>query len=112
MMNYKELYTQAWDNWALYWKRGGIDAFFVIETEVIDDKEFWLINHVHVRKQLLVHKVVGSSEEEMWKVALNDLLTSGAAKIYESTVELHRTKMIAQSNLDDPISRFKYMYPV
>ena len=80
-MNYKELYTRAWNRWAFGWKQGGIDATFAIEVSVVDGAH-WLYNHTYVRKQMLVHKVVGATEEEMWEMAVNDLLSYGAQKIY------------------------------
>jgi len=110
-MDYKELYLRAWNRWALSWKNSGIDVTFAIELSVVDGG-YWMMNHTYVRKQLLVHKVVGSTEEEMWEMAVNDLLSYGAAKMYESIIELRRAEFIAEANREDPASRYKYQYPL
>jgi len=90
-MDYKDLYTQAWNAWTFYWKEGGISATFVVETAVIDNLHEARVT-THVRKQVLVHKFTGETHDLMWQRGVSELLKAGAAKIYESIMELARDK--------------------
>jgi len=85
----KDLYTKAWDDWVLYWEQGGIGASYLIETAVIDDFHYCDVR-VHVRKQMLVHKFSGQTEDLMWQHGVMELLKAGTMKVYEGIVELKR----------------------
>ena len=88
-MKYKELYTQAWNDWTFHWKMGGIEASYLIETSVVDGYHEALV-YAYVRNQTLVHKFSEQTEELMWEFGVRELLKAGAIKIYEGMMMLRR----------------------
>ncbi len=108
MENYKELYTDAWDQWTAYWTEAGVEALYLIET-YFQDGLYYCEVMTHVRSQILVHKFKGDTKENMWKAGVVELLRAGAAKVYEDIVKTRREEYSRSSSIESlyPVTPFE-----
>lgn len=91
---YEELYREAWESFEQYWESAGIKSVVIIVSEELDGIIFLEVlvrisREGNINTKILsvceytLSKEVGIS---IWKYALNDLLASGATKLYQDSV--------------------------